>query len=369
MGIHNSLRRTLRSGNMMSNIDHSCAKPNKSTMTRSLLVLLMLLLSPTIFVPSSAAVQSGNDNVKTSTSGSVATTSKDIDVVSARSDSGNATAAAVVVVGGGGESATVSGYGIAQTLDFAETAATDRPPSATSVAREAAVIHSQVGISNGHQNGMLLMAMMLDNKSNIESKDTKPALALFDFNPEDIQDLAGNDFYEVDGQGNSTEADNEVGATSEKEQMSSTTEATDLDNDSLWTLPENPLTMPLVMKTNGQALPGAAMGGSTEAMLSGDDEGRVAEPETDQGNIFKVKLKRRQEAKKRERHFSISSRMNILGNEMTTIAQFQTLISMFDHWEWNEEAIADHVSHACERDMNTYLASLKAGELWALKGE
>lgn len=296
----------------------------------------------------------------TTTTTTATTSSLDVDAVSTRSIA-NAT------TGGGGESAdaAVSGYGISQTLDFAETttAKTDAADGAAST-----VIHSSGGVSNGHQNGMLLMAMLLDNMTNIESADTKPALALFDFNPEDIQDLGGNDFYSVN-RGNSTEADNDVDETLEKQQQQEIVpDKSDLnDDESLWTLAENPLTMPLVMVTNGQALPGASLGSA----VADDNVTDSGDGETDRatGNIYKVKLKRRTEVMKRDRHLSISSRMNIIGNEITTIGQFRDLISMFDHWHWLEDAITEQVSKSCGEDMKTYLNSLKAGELWALKGK
>lgn len=296
----------------------------------------------------------------TTTTTTATTSSLEVDAVSTRSIA-NAT------TGGGGESAdaAVSGYGISQTLDFAETttAKTDAADGAAST-----VIHSSGGVSNGHQNGMLLMAMLLDNMTNIESADTKPALALFDFNPEDIQDLGGNDFYSVN-RGNSTKADNDVDETLEKQQQQEiVADKSDLnDEESLWTLAENPLTMPLVMVTNGQALPGASLGSA----VADDNVTDSGDGETDRatGNIYKVKLKRRTEVMKRDRHLSISSRMNIIGNEMTTIGQFRDLISMFDHWHWLEDAITEQVSKSCGEDMKTYLNSLKAGELWALKGK
>lgn len=340
------------------------------TLSATYLLLLMLLFSPAII---GRVLVSATDNATTTTSG--LTAGKDIDTVSTRDnitittttttsraiegESADAAAAAVRVV---------SGYGIAQTLDFAE----QKTTTTTTELPIDAVIHSS-SIHNGHQNGMLLMAMLLDNKTNLESKDTKPALALFDFNPEDIQDLAGNDFYSVDtSSGNSTEVDNDVDETTADKLMKAVlingesaepSSTDDLNEETLWTLPENPLTMPLVMMTNGQALPGAAMGEITEGTPT------AAEAEGEAGNIYKVKLKRRTEVLKRDRHFSISSQMNILGNEVTTIAQFQTLTTMFDHWKWNEEAIAELVSKRCAQDMTTYLTSLKAGQLWALKGK
>lgn len=317
-------------------------------------LVLLLVLGAVIIAPSQVACVD-NVDIKANTSG-ITVAVQATETVTARSniteiESTDATAVRVV-----------SGYGVAPTLDFAEQKKTTTVTDA--------VIHSSA-VHNGHQNGMLLMAMLLDNKTNIESKDTKPALAIFDFNPEDIQDLGGNDFYSVDSSNSSTEGDNAVGETTADHHMKAMGEVRDpsstddLNEDTLWTLPENPLTMPLVMMTNGQALPGAAVGnGMTEVTPTTTSEG-----ESEAGNIYKVKLKRRTESKKRDHHLSIASQMNVLGNEVTTIAQFQTLISMFDHWKWNEGAIAELVSKPCGQDMTTYLTSLKAGQLWALKGE
>lgn len=343
--------------------DNLCKIPaTKKNINMTLLsptsLLLLLVLGAVIIAPSQVACVAATDNVdiKANTSG-LTVAVQATETVTARSniteiESTDATAVRVV-----------SGYGIAPTLDFAE-----QKKTTTTVTD--AVIHSSA-VHNGHQNGMLLMAMLLDNKTNIESKDTKPALAIFDFNPEDIQDLDGNDFYSVDSSNSSTEADNAVGETTADHHMKAMGEerdpssTDDLNEETLWTLPENPLTMPLVMMTNGQALPGAAMGsGITEVTPT-----TTSEAESEAGNIYKVKLKRRTESKKRDHHLSIASQMNVLGNEVTTIAQFQTLISMFDHWKWNEGAIAEQVSKPCGQDMTTYLTSLKAGQLWALKGE
>lgn len=309
----------------------------------------------------------------TTPSGGLTTSGLAIKVASAKSTAiDNDAVTAATAAADRGESATVSGYGIAQTLDFAAEVITDAPEAIHISSSSASVASPPLGISNSHQNGMLLMAMLLDNKTNIESKDTKPAIAIFDFNPEDIQDLAGNDFYAVD---NTSTDDNDVGESSAKQQRTATTVSTTTTttstaspDESLWVLPEsppNPLTMPLVMKTNGQALPGAAM-----ASVSEMEAATEKEPDSgDAGNIYKVKLKRKPEAKRRDRHYSISSQMNVLGNDMSTIAQFQTLITMFDHWQWNEEKIAEQVSTDCAKDVKTYLKSLRAGELWALKGE
>lgn len=239
----------------------------------------------------------------------------------------------------------VSGYGVAQTLDFATTNIT-RPEEEV------------VAMSNGHQNGMLLMAMLLDNKSYIES-ESKPSLPIFDFNPEDIQDLDSKDFYSVDGQSDTNKTDI-------AEQPSESTNS-DMDQDSLWSLPENPLTMPLVMADDG-VKPNSEQfnAADSSSSLSGSyQEGTAANGD---GNIYKVKLRRRMQANKRDRHRSISSQMNTIGNEVTTIKQFQTLTTMFDHWLWDAASIGDHVSKKCGAHMKTYLNGLRNGELWALKG-
>lgn len=311
------------------------------------LVLLLSIIGP--LAPPLASALDNNDNRPGG--GTVSTRSNDVTTTTTTPR---------------GESAAhvASGYEVAQTLDFAKTAA--------ATASEAVNKNSSsvpVAVSNGHQNGMLLMAMLLDNKSYIESSHSKPAIALFDFNPEDIQDLDGNDFYSV-GNNGSTE-DNDV----EGSRIFNTTTTTDPTEESLWNLAEPPLTMPLVMKTNGQMLPGSvAVAAAVASMSNGDaeaqDEGTATTTttvENGEGNIYKVKL--RTDTKKRgDRHRSISSQMNILGNEVTTIKQFQTLTAMFDHWQWEPETIAEHVSKKCAQDMRTYLTSLQAGELWALKG-
>lgn len=334
---------------------HQSQNVSTTTSRRSnffiLLVLLLSAIGP--LAPPLASALDNNDNRPAGGGGggTVSTRSNDVTTTTPR-----------------GESAAhvASGYEVAQTLDFAKTAAATEAVNSNNAS-------APVAVSNGHQNGMLLMAMLLDNKSYIESSHSKPAIALFDFNPEDIQDLDGNDFYSV-GNKNSTE-DNDVEGSSAGGSIfnaTTTTTSTEGNEESLWNLAETPLTMPLVMKTNGQMLPGSvAVAAASISQRDGeaqDDATTTTTVENGEGNIYKVKL--RTDTKKRgDRHRSISSQMNILGNEVTTIKQFQTLTAMFDHWQWEPETIAEHVSKKCAQDMRTYLTSLQAGELWALKGE
>lgn len=316
-----------------------CQFGTRTIRTKFLVIGLCLLLA----MSSAFAVDTGGDNGTTSPNDVTppTTTSSTSSTTTTTTSTSRESAGQVA-----------SGYAaVAQTLDFAKTANSSQ---------------ATLGMSNGHQNGMLLMAMLLDNKSYIESGDPRPAISLFDFNPEDIQDLDENDFYAA---ANGTE-DNDIGDSKTAVSMvpstpsTTTTTTTEEAEENLWNLSEN--AMPLVMKTNGQMLPGSA---SVSESSRNQDHQNGGENGSE-GNIYKVKLRRRPETKRmRDRHRSISSQMAIVGNEVTTIKQFQTLTTMFDHWQWRPEVFEEHVSRQCGQDMKTYLDSLQLGELWALKGE
>lgn len=68
-----------------------------------------------------------------------------------------------------------------------------------------------------------------------------------------------------------------------------------------------------------------------------------------------------------EVNLPLSPEIKSIANDRATLSQFPTLTKMFDHWEWDREAIQELVSTPCAKDMGIYLDSLRAGEIWALK--